>query len=167
MAAEHAQKQAEQRLAEAETAARQLERDENSVQRRLADQAGTIMGLQHSLQNAQADLHKFHSAHARCVVNMSYTWQQYFLMCACKQQSNSCMVHIDSTYHHLHTCIAVKQPLIIHTDVLSRETQTPQSGLVAANVAYWLACLHARCVCMVEVTGMPVINRQVSVLLVS
>ena len=65
MAAEHAQRQAQQQLSEAETAARQLERDENSVQQRLADQAGTIMGLQHSLQNAQADLHKFHSAHAR------------------------------------------------------------------------------------------------------
>lgn len=70
MAAEHAQKLAEQRLAEAESAARQVERDENSVQRRLADQAGSIMGLQHSLQNAQADLHKFHSAHARCVAHI-------------------------------------------------------------------------------------------------
>lgn len=66
MAAEHAQRQAEQRLAEAQAEALQVGRDENSVQRRLADQAGTIMGLQHSLQNAQADLQKFHSAHARC-----------------------------------------------------------------------------------------------------
>ncbi len=65
MAAEHAQKAAEQRLAEAVSDAQQTERDDNAVQRRLADQAGTIMGLQHSLQSAQADLHKFHSAHAR------------------------------------------------------------------------------------------------------
>lgn len=65
MAAEHAQKAAEQRLAEAVSDAQQAERDDNAVQRRLADQAGTIMGLQHSLQSAQADLHKFHSAHAR------------------------------------------------------------------------------------------------------
>ena len=95
MAAEHAQKQAEQLLSEAETAARQLERDDNSVQRRLADQAGTIMGLQHSLQNAQADLHKFHSAHARyqpvtccswgskgrcfCMLFMP-TWKSYFVI---------------------------------------------------------------------------------------
>ncbi|KAL0031716.1 hypothetical protein WJX79_002877 [Trebouxia sp. C0005] len=65
MAAEHAQKAAEQRLAEAVSDAQQAERDDNAVQRRFADQAGTIMGLQHSLQSAQADLHKFHSAHAR------------------------------------------------------------------------------------------------------
>jgi hypothetical protein len=65
MAAEHAQKAAEQRMAEAVSDAQQTERDDNAVQRRLADQAGTIMGLQHSLQSAQADLHKFHSAHAR------------------------------------------------------------------------------------------------------
>ena len=65
MAAEHGQKQAEQRLAEAEADVQKVERDDNSVQRRLADQAGTIMSLQHSLQNAQADLQKFHTAHAR------------------------------------------------------------------------------------------------------
>lgn len=65
MAAEHAQKTAEQRLAEALSDAQQSERDDNAVQRRLTDQAGTIMGLQHSLQSAQADLHKFHAAHAR------------------------------------------------------------------------------------------------------
>ncbi len=65
MAAEHAQKAAEQRLADAVSAAEQVQRDENAVQRRLADQAGSIMGLQHSLQAAQEDLHKFHLAHAR------------------------------------------------------------------------------------------------------
>ena len=65
MAAEHGRKAAEQQVAEAVRAAEHAERDENAVQRRLADQAGTIMGLQHSLQTAQADLHKFHSAHAR------------------------------------------------------------------------------------------------------
>lgn len=70
LAAEHAQKQAEQRLAEAESAASQVERDENAVQWRLADQASSIMGLQHSLQNAQADLQKFHAAHARCVTHI-------------------------------------------------------------------------------------------------
>ena len=65
MAAEHGQKTAEQRLAEALNAAEQTGRDENAVQRRLADQAGSIMSLQHSLQSSQADLQKFHTAHAR------------------------------------------------------------------------------------------------------
>ena len=65
MAAEHGQKTAEHRLAEALSAAEQTGRDENAVQRRLADQAGSIMSLQHSLQSSQADLQKFHTAHAR------------------------------------------------------------------------------------------------------
>ena len=65
LAAEHAQKAAEQQLNNALSDAAQRDQDGNAWQRKLTEQAGSNMGLQHALQAAQADVHKAQLAHAR------------------------------------------------------------------------------------------------------
>ena len=66
LAAEHAQKAAEQQLTNALSDSAQREHDDTVWQRKLTEQAGSNMGLQHALQAAQADVHKGQMTHARC-----------------------------------------------------------------------------------------------------
>lgn len=65
LAAEHAQKAAEQQLTNALSDSAQREHGDTAWQRKLTEQAGSNMGLQHALQAAQADVHKSQMAHAR------------------------------------------------------------------------------------------------------
>lgn len=149
MAAEHAQKQAEQLLSEAETAARQLERDDNSVQRRLADQAGTIMGLQHSLQNAQADLHKFHSAHARYCTVTCFSWDS--------QDGCSCMLFMSThVLYFIITCQVLKLPSACKQISLPElELQEAQAWIVELQ-EHTFACLFGwSLACMLGATALP------------